>query len=111
MANLLLASGSKREDWLDREFNTAVYVRSIDQDIENKDYFLGIEEAYKMGFLKQDYYFSFMMQWAIYQKNDVQWVKLLFEVGAQPKDKYLEWAIEKKNKEIIQLLIDHGAHP
>jgi ankyrin repeat protein len=111
MANLLLASGSKREAWLDTEFNNAIFLESINQNMQNKDYFLGIKKADQMGFLKQDHYFSNMMRWAINQKNDVQWVKLLFEVGAQPKDSYLEWAIEKKNKEIIQLLIDNGAHP
>lgn len=110
-ANLLIASGAKRDPWLDFQFNIAVSKDSSIMALPNNDYFAKLKKFYELGFLKQEHYFRDTMNWAIKEKSDVRWVRFLFELGAQSSDDYLKWAIEKQNKDIIKCLIEHGAHP
>jgi ankyrin repeat protein len=110
IASLLIASGSQRNSWLDIGFNHAAIVGTKESniDLQVTGYLPKIKKFYEFGFLNEEIYFSNMMQWTIKEKADVRWVKFLFELGAQPKNTYLEWAIEKKNKDIIKALIERG---
>ena len=111
VVDLLIKSGSIRNEEIGKSFNNAMIIETRSLDSLSEKEFNKIKKMVDLGFLSQDLFFHQMMWSSISSKNDIKWVKSLFDLGAQTRDYYLTWAIEKKNKDIVTFLLEQGAKP
>ena len=104
---LLLDAGAKKSDNLDVHFGRQMRQIS-EKNLLREDHFSNLKIMVEKGFLNQSNFFRDMLLFSIHKKNDIRWVALLYDLGAQVKD-YLNHAIQAKNKDIVKFLLEHGA--
>jgi hypothetical protein len=111
MAKLLIAAGAQKNSLLDTEFNllALAYSKEANIDLTTSGYLGRIKQFHELGFLNQETYFSPMMEWTIKEKSDIRWLSFLLDMGVKPQTTHLQWAIEKKDRDLIKKLLEHGA--
>ena len=105
---LLLNAGANKSDYYNTYLGRQIRKLSQSSNLDADSHFSKVKIMVEKGFLNQNNFFHDMLLFAIHKKNDLRWVALLYDLGAQVKD-YLNHAIQAKNKDIVKFLLEHGA--